>query len=53
MFKKLFKSDFIYAIMKLKKISKNVYEIAREGEMKVPARIYASEELIAMLKSVT
>jgi tRNA-splicing ligase RtcB (3'-phosphate/5'-hydroxy nucleic acid ligase) len=33
--------------MKLKKISKNVYEIAREGKMQVPARIYASEELIA------
>ncbi len=32
--------------MKLKKISKYEYEIPKQGEMKVPGKIYASEELL-------
>ncbi len=33
---KLFKLDSIYTKMVLKKISKNVYEIPKEGKMNVP-----------------
>ncbi|OGJ13280.1 hypothetical protein A3K82_01840 [Candidatus Pacearchaeota archaeon RBG_19FT_COMBO_34_9] len=36
--------------MKLKKISKNIYEIPKEGNMKVPARIFASEEILESIK---
>jgi len=32
--------------MDLKKISKNIYEIPKQGEMKVPGLIYASEKLM-------
>jgi len=31
--------------MELKKISKNVYEIPKQGKMNVPGRIYASEKI--------
>jgi len=36
--------------MELKKISKNVYEIAKQGEMKVPGIVYASEKLLENIK---
>jgi tRNA-splicing ligase RtcB len=36
--------------MKLKKISKNVYEIPKEGKMLVPGMIYASEKLLESIK---
>ncbi len=36
--------------MVLKKISKNIYEIPKEGGMNVPARIYASEKLIDLVQ---
>lgn len=32
--------------MELDKVSGNIYEIEKEGQMNVPARIYASEELL-------
>ena len=32
--------------MEIKKISKNIYEIPKEGKMLVPGRIYASEKII-------
>lgn len=34
----------------LKKIDENVYEIPKEGKMKVPVRIYASEKIIESIK---
>jgi tRNA-splicing ligase RtcB len=34
----------------MKKISENIYEIEREGEMKVPARIFASESILENIK---
>jgi tRNA-splicing ligase RtcB len=36
--------------MSIKKISKNIYEIPKEGKMKVPAVIYASEKLMENIK---
>ena len=36
--------------MELKKISKNVYEIPKQGKMNVPGRIYASEKILASIK---
>lgn len=36
--------------MKIKKISLNVYELPREGKMKVPARVFASEKLFDAIK---
>jgi tRNA-splicing ligase RtcB len=36
--------------MNLKKISENIYEIPKEGNMKVPARIFASEKLLEAIK---
>jgi tRNA-splicing ligase RtcB (3'-phosphate/5'-hydroxy nucleic acid ligase) len=36
--------------MKMKKISDNEWEIPMEGDMKVPARIFASEELMRLIK---
>ncbi len=36
--------------MKLNKISKNIYEIPKEGKMHVPARIYASEKLMDLIQ---
>lgn len=36
--------------MKIKKISKNVYEIPKEGKMLVPGRIYASEKIMDAVK---
>ena len=36
--------------MNLKKISKNVYELPKEGKMLVPGMIYASEKLIENIK---
>lgn len=32
--------------MELEEISENIYEIPKEGEMNVPAKVYASEELL-------
>ena len=32
--------------MEIKKISKNIYEIPKEGRMNVPGRIYASEKIL-------
>ena len=34
----------------LKKISKNIYEIPKEGKMNVPARIFASESILENIK---
>ena len=36
--------------MELKKIAKNVYEIPKQGAMKVPGIVYASEKLLENLK---
>jgi tRNA-splicing ligase RtcB len=36
--------------MNLNKISNNVYEIPQQGEMNVPGRIFASEELLKKIK---
>jgi len=36
--------------MKIKKISENIYEIPKEGEMLVPGIIYASEKLLESIK---
>jgi len=36
--------------MEIKKISENVYEIPKEGNMNVPVRIYASEKLLEFIK---
>ena len=36
--------------MNIQKISENIYEIEKEDEMNVPARIYASEELLKEIK---
>ncbi len=36
--------------MSIKKISKDIYEIPKEGKMKVPAVIYASEKLMENIK---
>ncbi len=37
-------------MIKLRKVSENVYEIPKEGGMRVPARIYASEKLLEKMK---
>jgi tRNA-splicing ligase RtcB len=37
--------------MDLNKVSENIYEIPQEGQMNVPARIYASEELLEQIKN--
>jgi len=36
--------------MEIKKISKNIYEIPKEGKMNVPARIFASETILENMK---
>jgi len=36
--------------MNIKKISKNIYEIPKEGNMLVPGRIYASEKLVGAIE---
>jgi len=36
--------------MKIKKISKNVWEIPRENEMNAPVRVFASEKLLKAIK---
>ena len=36
--------------MKVEKISENIYEIQKTGDMNVPARIFASEKLMASIK---
>src|SRR6056297_2220356 len=36
--------------MQLERISENIYEIPKKGEMNVPARVYASEELLEEMK---
>ena len=36
--------------MEIKKISKNIYEIEKEGKMKVPVVVYASEKLLDDIK---
>jgi tRNA-splicing ligase RtcB (3'-phosphate/5'-hydroxy nucleic acid ligase) len=36
--------------MKIKKIEKNIYEIPVQGKMKVPVRIFASEDLLKGMK---
>ncbi|MFB6144632.1 MAG: RtcB family protein [Candidatus Nanohaloarchaea archaeon] len=36
--------------METNKVDENIYEIEREGEMQVPARIYASEPLLEKMK---
>ncbi len=36
--------------MEIKKIKENVYEIQKEGGMKVPVRVYATEEMLEALK---
>ncbi len=46
----LIKSVFKEKFMELKEISKNIYEIGREGGMNVPARVFASEKLLEDIK---
>jgi len=36
--------------MKLKKISKNIYEIPKQGKMNVPGIVYASEKIMEIVK---
>ncbi|MFB6203235.1 MAG: RtcB family protein [Candidatus Nanohaloarchaea archaeon] len=36
--------------MELEKVSGNIYQIPREGDMEVPARVYANEELLEEIK---
>jgi len=36
--------------MEINKIEKNIYEIPREGKMNVPARIFASEKIMELIK---
>ena len=36
--------------MEIKKVSKNIYEIPKEGKMNVPARIYVSEKLMKVVQ---
>ena len=36
--------------MKIKKISENIYEIEKQGNMKVPGRIYASKKILDNIK---
>ena len=38
-------------MMEIKKISKNIYEIPREGKMNVPVIIYASEKILEDIKN--
>lgn len=37
-------------IMEIKRISKNIYEIPKEGNMKVPARVFTSEKILEKMK---
>jgi tRNA-splicing ligase RtcB len=37
--------------MNIEKVSENIYEIEKTGEMNVPARIYASEKLLEEIKN--
>jgi tRNA-splicing ligase RtcB len=37
--------------MELKQLNKYVYELEKEGEMKIAPRIYANEEIVSVLKS--
>ncbi len=37
-------------MIKLKKISENIYEIPKTGNMKVPGRVYASEKILELIK---
>lgn len=37
-------------VVKVKKISENVYEVPKEGDMNVPVRIYASENILKSLQ---
>ncbi len=46
----LIKTIFKEKSMELIKISENIYEIEREGSMKVPARVFASEKLLEDIK---
>ncbi len=36
--------------MEIKKISKDIYEISREGKMNVPVEIYAGEKILEKMK---
>ncbi len=36
--------------MDLREVSENIYEIPKSGDMKVPARVYASEKLLEKIK---
>jgi len=36
--------------MDLEKVSENIYKIPKQGEMKVPAKVYASEEILEEMK---
>ena len=36
---------------KLRKIEENVYQIDKEGSMKVPLKIFASEKLLKKIRS--
>ena len=36
--------------MEIKKIAENIYEIEKHGNMKVPARLFASESLFEKIK---
>ena len=37
--------------MEIKKVSKNIYEIPKEGKMNVPVIIYASEKILEDIKN--
>ena len=36
--------------MEIKQIKRNVYELTKEGAMKIAPRIYANEEIISVLR---
>ncbi|PSH02319.1 MAG: hypothetical protein BRC26_01160 [Nanohaloarchaea archaeon QH_8_44_6] len=37
--------------MDLSKVSENIHEIPKDGEMNVPTRVYASEELLEEMRN--
>jgi tRNA-splicing ligase RtcB (3'-phosphate/5'-hydroxy nucleic acid ligase) len=47
---KTYKQQNLNFLMDIKQISKNIWEIPKQGKMLVPGRIYASKELIGHIK---
>lgn len=43
--------DKMYENIKIKKVEENVYEVEKQGAMKVPVRLFASEKILEKLKT--